>query len=87
MRQGDFDRYLSPPTFCRIVIVHLKGVHQTNRSNGHSRTVRNESSFWRKSEAQAGTEEGKDADFVIWSGDPFDTRNVVEATFVNGEKV
>lgn len=32
-------------------------------------------------------EEGKDADFVIWSGDPFDTRNEVEVTYVNGEVV
>ncbi|WP_270180182.1 amidohydrolase [Alkalihalobacillus sp. CinArs1] len=32
-------------------------------------------------------EEGKDADLVIWSGDPFDTRNEVESTYVNGEIV
>ncbi|WP_188208065.1 amidohydrolase [Alkalibacillus aidingensis] len=32
-------------------------------------------------------EPGKDADLVIWSGDPFDLRNKVEATYINGEKV
>lgn len=32
-------------------------------------------------------EEGKDADVVIWSGDPFDARSVVEKTFINGELV
>ncbi|WP_257347451.1 amidohydrolase [Pseudalkalibacillus decolorationis] len=32
-------------------------------------------------------EEGKDADIVIWSGDPFDLRNSVETTFINGEIV
>jgi imidazolonepropionase-like amidohydrolase len=32
-------------------------------------------------------EPGKDADFVIWSGDPFDLRSAVEETFINGERV
>jgi len=32
-------------------------------------------------------EKGKDADFVIWNGDPFDLRNHVEQTFINGEVV
>jgi imidazolonepropionase-like amidohydrolase len=32
-------------------------------------------------------EVGKDADFVIWSGDPFDLRNKVEKTYINGEIV
>ncbi|MFC0522149.1 amidohydrolase [Pontibacillus salicampi] len=32
-------------------------------------------------------EEGKDADMVIWEGDPFDLRNSVEATFINGYMV
>lgn len=32
-------------------------------------------------------ETGKDADFVIWSGDPFDLRSKVEKTFINGELV
>ncbi|WP_221566961.1 amidohydrolase [Alkalihalobacillus sp. TS-13] len=32
-------------------------------------------------------EEGKDADLVIWSGDPFDLRNSVETTIINGEIV
>ncbi|TFB13370.1 amidohydrolase [Filobacillus milosensis] len=32
-------------------------------------------------------EEGKDADLVIWSGDPFDLRNSVERTFINGKEV
>lgn len=30
---------------------------------------------------------GKDADFVIWNGDPFDLRSTVEATYINGKKV
>ena len=32
-------------------------------------------------------EVGKDADFVIWSGDPFDLRSSVDATYINGEIV
>ncbi|MGD7043225.1 amidohydrolase [Jeotgalibacillus proteolyticus] len=32
-------------------------------------------------------EVGKDADFVLWSGDPFDLRNKVEQTYINGELV
>jgi imidazolonepropionase-like amidohydrolase len=32
-------------------------------------------------------EPGKDADFVIWSGDPFDLRSAVEETYINGERV
>ncbi|MDV2582740.1 amidohydrolase [Alkalibacillus haloalkaliphilus] len=32
-------------------------------------------------------EKGKDADLVIWSGDPFDLRNKVEATYIEGKKV
>ncbi|TLS38579.1 amidohydrolase [Pseudalkalibacillus caeni] len=32
-------------------------------------------------------EEGKDADIVIWSGDPFDLRNTVETTIINGQIV
>ncbi|MGG5254362.1 amidohydrolase [Neobacillus sp. SM06] len=32
-------------------------------------------------------EVGKDADFVIWSGDPFDLRSKVEKTFINGAEV
>ena len=32
-------------------------------------------------------EEGKDADFVIWNGDPFDLRTEVIATYINGEIV
>lgn len=32
-------------------------------------------------------EEGKDADFVIWSGDPFDLRSSVQFTFINGKCV
>lgn len=32
-------------------------------------------------------EPGKDADFVIWSGDPFDLRSSVEETYINGERV
>lgn len=32
-------------------------------------------------------EAGKDADFVIWEGDPFDLRTHVQATFINGQKV
>ncbi|MGP4078933.1 amidohydrolase [Pseudalkalibacillus sp. R45] len=39
-------------------------------------------------EDQVGSlEEGKDADLVIWSGDPFDLRNSVETTIINGEIV
>lgn len=30
---------------------------------------------------------GKDADFVIWSGNPFDLRSKVERVFINGEEV
>ncbi|GKV65894.1 MULTISPECIES: amidohydrolase [unclassified Sporosarcina] len=30
---------------------------------------------------------GKDADFVIWNGDPFDLRSVVERTYIGGECV
>jgi len=29
-------------------------------------------------------EEGKDADVVVWSGDPFDMRSYVEATYIDG---
>ncbi|HLS34701.1 MAG TPA: amidohydrolase [Bacillota bacterium] len=32
-------------------------------------------------------EEGKDADFVIWSGSPFDVRNSVEQVFIDGTNV
>lgn len=32
-------------------------------------------------------ESGKDADFVIWNGDPFDLRSTVEATYIDGVKV
>lgn len=32
-------------------------------------------------------EVGKDADFVIWSGNPFDLRNRVEKVFINGEVI
>jgi imidazolonepropionase-like amidohydrolase len=32
-------------------------------------------------------EVGKDADFVLWSGDPFDLRSQVLKTFINGEQV
>lgn len=32
-------------------------------------------------------EEGKDADFVIWNGDPFDLRTEVVATYIHGELV
>ncbi|MFD1037465.1 amidohydrolase [Virgibacillus byunsanensis] len=32
-------------------------------------------------------ETGKDADFVIWSGNPFDLRNKAERVFINGEEV
>lgn len=32
-------------------------------------------------------EKGKDADLVIWSGDPFDQRSHVETTFINGDVV
>lgn len=32
-------------------------------------------------------EVGKDADFVIWSGNPFDLRNKVEKVFIDGEKI
>ena len=32
-------------------------------------------------------EAGKDADFVIWSGNPFDLRNKAEQVFINGESV
>jgi len=32
-------------------------------------------------------EEGKDADVVLWSGDPFDLRNSVECTMINGQWV
>ncbi|MDG5471476.1 amidohydrolase [Jeotgalibacillus sp. ET6] len=32
-------------------------------------------------------EVGKDADFVLWSGDPFDLRNKVEQTYIYGERV
>ena len=32
-------------------------------------------------------EEGKDADVVIWTGDPFDVRNHVVITIVNGKIV
>lgn len=32
-------------------------------------------------------EVGKDADFVIWDGDPFDLRSTPKSTFINGECV
>jgi imidazolonepropionase-like amidohydrolase len=32
-------------------------------------------------------EEGKDADVVIWTGDPFDIRNYTVLTMVNGKIV
>jgi len=36
-------------------------------------------------EDQVGSiEEGKDADLVVWNGDPFDLRNSVERTMING---
>ncbi|WP_245835783.1 amidohydrolase [Virgibacillus ndiopensis] len=39
-------------------------------------------------EDQVGSiESGKDADFVIWNGNPFDLRNKVESVFINGEEV
>lgn len=31
-------------------------------------------------------EPGKDADFVVFGGDPWDARTVVQATYINGEK-
>jgi imidazolonepropionase-like amidohydrolase len=30
-------------------------------------------------------EEGKDADIVLWTGDPFDVRSYVAVTLVNGK--
>jgi imidazolonepropionase-like amidohydrolase len=30
-------------------------------------------------------ESGKDADFVLWSGDPFDLRSKVLETYINGK--
>lgn len=39
-------------------------------------------------EKQVGSiETGKDADFVVWNGDPFDLRSSVLQTFINGECV
>ena len=32
-------------------------------------------------------EKGKDADIVIWTGDPFDIRNFVTQTLINGKLV
>lgn len=32
-------------------------------------------------------EAGKDADFVLWSGNPFDLRNKAVQTYINGELV
>lgn len=32
-------------------------------------------------------EEGKDADIVLWTGDPFDPRSYVRAVFINGQLV
>lgn len=32
-------------------------------------------------------EVGKDADFVIWNGDPFDLRTTIAATYIDGKKV
>ena len=32
-------------------------------------------------------EEGKDADFVIWNGDPFDLRTTISATYIDGHCV
>ncbi|WP_317950445.1 amidohydrolase family protein, partial [Rossellomorea marisflavi] len=32
-------------------------------------------------------EAGKDADFVLWNGTPFDLRNQVEYTYINGVRV
>lgn len=32
-------------------------------------------------------DEGKDADMVLWSGDPLDYRSEVMATIINGEVV
>lgn len=32
-------------------------------------------------------EVGKDADFVVWNGDPFDLRTTVDGTFINGNCV
>lgn len=32
-------------------------------------------------------EVGKDADFVVWNGDPFDLRSSVSTTYINGEVV
>lgn len=32
-------------------------------------------------------ESGKDADFVIWNGDPFDLRSTIETTFIDGKPV
>ncbi|UZJ77992.1 amidohydrolase family protein [Fictibacillus sp. KU28468] len=32
-------------------------------------------------------EPGKDADVVVWSGDPFDARSTVEKTLINGETI
>ena len=32
-------------------------------------------------------EKGKDADFVIWNGDPFDLRSTIETTYIEGKGV
>ncbi|MEI3606958.1 amidohydrolase [Pseudogracilibacillus sp. SE30717A] len=32
-------------------------------------------------------EEGKDADFVVWNGDPFDLRTEIVSTYINGKLV
>ncbi|WP_210471354.1 amidohydrolase [Sporosarcina sp. 6E9] len=32
-------------------------------------------------------EKGKDADFVIWNGDPFDLRSTIETTYIEGKVV
>jgi len=32
-------------------------------------------------------ESGKDADFLVFDGDPWDGRNRVQATYIDGEKV
>src|SRR5699024_4182211 len=32
-------------------------------------------------------EKGKDADFVIWSGNPFDLRNKVEQVYIDGKRI
>nr|WP_255516062.1 amidohydrolase family protein [Geobacillus sp. C56-T2] len=56
--------------------------------------TRSQSRYFASSETPFGIEDlvdsievGKDADIVIWSGDPFDLRESVELTMINGEIV